>query len=63
MAMSDDQIRTQLGALLAEGHRFKDKVLGAFVMTGSSIKTVFPEAGQRLDFEVDGLGSVRLTLE
>lgn len=34
MAMSDDQIRTELGALLAEGHRYKDKVLGPFVIAG-----------------------------
>lgn len=34
---------------------------GQFVMTGSSIVTVFPSAGDELTFTIDGLGAVRLS--
>ena len=45
--------------LNAQGH---DLEAGAFVMTGSSIRTTFPDAGQRYHFEVEGLGSVSTQL-
>jgi 2-keto-4-pentenoate hydratase len=35
---------------------------GMFVMTGSSITTKFPAAGDRLRFAVEGLGEVALDL-
>ena len=34
---------------------------GEFVMTGSSIVTQFPDAGDELLFTIDGLGEARLT--
>jgi 2-keto-4-pentenoate hydratase len=35
---------------------------GMVVMTGSSITTRFPAAGDRIRFAIDGLGEVRLEL-
>jgi 2-keto-4-pentenoate hydratase len=35
---------------------------GAIVMTGNIVRTRFPEPGQDWEYEVDGLGSVRLRL-
>ena len=36
---------------------------GMIVMTGSIVKTQFPAPGDRLEFTVDGVGAVAMTLE
>jgi 2-keto-4-pentenoate hydratase len=51
-------------AWLAEQLRLRGQVLaaGAVVMTGNIVRTRFPEPGQDWEYEVDGLGSVRMRL-
>jgi 2-keto-4-pentenoate hydratase len=51
-------------AWLADQLRLRGQAVaaGAIVMTGNIVRTRFPEPGQDWEYEVDGLGSVRLRL-
>ncbi len=51
-------------AWLADQLRLRGQALaaGAIVMTGNIVRTRFPEPGQDWEYEVDGLGSVRMRL-
>ncbi len=46
--------------LIARGAMLRQ---GEIVMTGSALRTRFPEAGDRIDYTVDGLGTVSVCLE
>jgi len=50
-----------VASLLARRGRTIER--GMWVMTGSSVRTVFPRAGQHARFRIDGLGEVELQVD